>query len=141
MDFYAMLHAFALIAVMYKRRRKAIAEIWPKYCCFLACMLTFQYFVCIGIPPAACKGWFCFPLQDYVERKFKIAGGEFQEVQPVNALIRFVALIYLIEIIAAVIFTKFDVHTFSLRFSLFFLCLHPRFTCAKAKVTQSSENI
>ncbi|XP_075877858.1 piezo-type mechanosensitive ion channel component 2 isoform X2 [Nelusetta ayraudi] len=57
MDFYAMLHAFALIAVMYKRRRKAIAEIWPKYCCFLACMLTFQYFVCIGIPPAACKDY------------------------------------------------------------------------------------
>uniref|UniRef100_A0A672G1B5 Piezo type mechanosensitive ion channel component 2 n=1 Tax=Salarias fasciatus TaxID=181472 RepID=A0A672G1B5_SALFA len=57
MDFYAMLHAFALIAVMYRRRRKAIAEIWPKYCCFLACMLTFQYFVCIGIPPAACKDY------------------------------------------------------------------------------------
>lgn len=56
MDFYAMLHAFALIAVLYRRRRKAIAEIWPKYCCFLACMLTVQYFVCIGIPPAACKG-------------------------------------------------------------------------------------
>uniref|UniRef100_A0A8C9X545 Piezo type mechanosensitive ion channel component 2 n=1 Tax=Sander lucioperca TaxID=283035 RepID=A0A8C9X545_SANLU len=55
MDFYAMLHAFALIAVMYRRRRKAIAEIWPKYCFFLACMLTFQYLVCIGIPPAACK--------------------------------------------------------------------------------------
>ncbi|KAG9347820.1 hypothetical protein JZ751_003836 [Albula glossodonta] len=57
MDFYAMLHAFCLIAVMYRRRRKAIAEIWPKYCCFLACMLTFQYFVCIGIPPAACKDY------------------------------------------------------------------------------------
>ncbi|KAG7525314.1 hypothetical protein JOB18_025431 [Solea senegalensis] len=57
MDFYAMLHAVALIAVMYRRRRKAIAEIWPKYCCFLACMLTFQYFVCIGIPPAACKDY------------------------------------------------------------------------------------
>ncbi|XP_072296798.1 piezo-type mechanosensitive ion channel component 2 [Eucyclogobius newberryi] len=57
MDFYSMLHAFALIAVMYRRRRKAIAEIWPKYCCFLACMLTFQYFVCIGIPPAACKDY------------------------------------------------------------------------------------
>ncbi|XP_028449157.1 piezo-type mechanosensitive ion channel component 2 isoform X1 [Perca flavescens] len=57
MDFYAMLHAFALIAVMYRRRRKAIAEIWPKYCFFLACMLTFQYFVCIGIPPAACKDY------------------------------------------------------------------------------------
>ncbi|KAF6736198.1 Piezo-type mechanosensitive ion channel component 2, partial [Oryzias melastigma] len=57
MDFYAMLHAFALIAVMYRRRRKAIAEIWSKYCFFLACMLTFQYFVCIGIPPAACKDY------------------------------------------------------------------------------------
>ncbi|XP_047446292.1 piezo-type mechanosensitive ion channel component 2 isoform X2 [Mugil cephalus] len=57
MDFYAMLHAFALIAVMSRRRRKAIAEIWPKYCCFLACMLTFQYFICIGIPPAACKDY------------------------------------------------------------------------------------
>ncbi|KAK3534112.1 hypothetical protein QTP86_002221 [Hemibagrus guttatus] len=57
MDFYSMLHAFALAAVMYRRRRKAIAEIWPKYCCFLACMITFQYFVCIGIPPAACKDY------------------------------------------------------------------------------------
>ncbi|KAM6948367.1 piezo-type mechanosensitive ion channel component 2 [Aplochiton taeniatus] len=57
MDFYAMLHAFGLIAVMYRRRRKAIAEVWPKYCCFLACMLTFQYFVCIGIPPGACKDY------------------------------------------------------------------------------------
>ncbi|KAM9720068.1 piezo-type mechanosensitive ion channel component 2 isoform 2-T2 [Menidia menidia] len=57
MDFYAMLHAFALIAVMFRRRRKAIAEIWSKYCFFLSCMLTFQYFVCIGIPPAACKDY------------------------------------------------------------------------------------
>ncbi|KAL4616870.1 piezo-type mechanosensitive ion channel component 2-like [Arapaima gigas] len=57
MDFYAMLHAFCLIAVMHRRRRKAIAEVWPKYCCFLACMLTFQYFVCIGIPPVACKDY------------------------------------------------------------------------------------
>ncbi|XP_034009014.1 piezo-type mechanosensitive ion channel component 2 isoform X3 [Trematomus bernacchii] len=57
MDFYAMIHAFALIAVMYRRRRKAIAEIWPKYCFFLAVMLTFQYFICIGIPPAACKDY------------------------------------------------------------------------------------
>ncbi|XP_056276560.1 piezo-type mechanosensitive ion channel component 2 isoform X2 [Pseudoliparis swirei] len=55
MDFFAMFHGFALIIVMYRRRRKAIAEIWPKYCFFLACMLTFQYFVCIGFPPAACK--------------------------------------------------------------------------------------
>ncbi|KAL0201775.1 hypothetical protein M9458_004962, partial [Cirrhinus mrigala] len=55
MDFYSMLHGLALAVVMYRRRRKAIAEIWPKYCCFLACMITFQYFICIGIPPAACK--------------------------------------------------------------------------------------
>ncbi|KAJ3594601.1 hypothetical protein NHX12_003908 [Muraenolepis orangiensis] len=57
MDFYSMLHAFALTAVMYRRRRKAIAEIWPKYCCFLACMITFQFFICIGIPPAACADY------------------------------------------------------------------------------------
>ncbi|XP_077078207.1 piezo-type mechanosensitive ion channel component 2 [Siphateles boraxobius] len=57
MDFYSMLHGFALALVMFRRRRKAIAEIWPKYCCFLACMITFQYFICIGIPPAACKDY------------------------------------------------------------------------------------
>uniref|UniRef100_A0A8C3KC08 Piezo type mechanosensitive ion channel component 2 n=1 Tax=Calidris pygmaea TaxID=425635 RepID=A0A8C3KC08_9CHAR len=57
MDFYAMIHAFWLIAVLYRRRRKAIAEIWPKYCCFLACIFTFQYFLCIGIPPAPCKDY------------------------------------------------------------------------------------
>lgn len=56
MDFYAMIHACWLIAVLYRRRRKAIAEIWPKYCCFLACIITFQYFICIGIPPAPCRG-------------------------------------------------------------------------------------
>uniref|UniRef100_A0A6I8P303 Piezo type mechanosensitive ion channel component 2 n=1 Tax=Ornithorhynchus anatinus TaxID=9258 RepID=A0A6I8P303_ORNAN len=57
MDFYAMIHACWLIAVLYRRRRKAIAEIWPKYCCFLACIITFQYFMCIGIPPAPCKDY------------------------------------------------------------------------------------
>ncbi|XP_066538548.1 piezo-type mechanosensitive ion channel component 2 [Hoplias malabaricus] len=57
MDFCAMLHAFGLIAVLYQRRRKAIAQVWPKYCCFLACMLTFQYLLCIGIPPAACSDY------------------------------------------------------------------------------------
>ncbi|XP_038602670.1 piezo-type mechanosensitive ion channel component 2 [Tachyglossus aculeatus] len=57
MDFYAMIHACWLIAVLYRRRRKAIAEIWPKYCCFLACIITFQYFLCIGIPPAPCKDY------------------------------------------------------------------------------------
>ncbi|XP_060100004.1 piezo-type mechanosensitive ion channel component 2 [Heteronotia binoei] len=57
MDFYAMIHGLSLILVLYRRRRKAIAEIWPKYCCFLACIITFQYFICIGIPPASCKDY------------------------------------------------------------------------------------
>ncbi|GAA6107095.1 piezo-type mechanosensitive ion channel component 2 isoform X4 [Tachysurus ichikawai] len=57
MDFCAMLHAFGLIAVLYQRRRKAIAGVWPKYCFFLACMLTYQYLICIGIPPAACSDY------------------------------------------------------------------------------------
>ncbi|XP_015269845.1 PREDICTED: piezo-type mechanosensitive ion channel component 2 [Gekko japonicus] len=57
MDFYAMIHGLSLIIVLYRRRRKAIAEVWPKYCCFLACIITFQYFVCIGIPPASCKDY------------------------------------------------------------------------------------
>ncbi|XP_073797456.1 piezo-type mechanosensitive ion channel component 2 isoform X2 [Danio rerio] len=57
MDFFAMLHAFGLIAVMYQRRRKAIAHVWSKYCCFLACLLSFQYLMCIGIPPAACTDY------------------------------------------------------------------------------------
>ncbi|XP_074843559.1 piezo-type mechanosensitive ion channel component 2 isoform X1 [Carettochelys insculpta] len=82
MDFYAMIHALWLIAVLYRRRRKAIAEIWPKYCCFLACIIIFQYFICIGFPPAPCKDypwrsananfnsniikWLYFP--DFIER-------------------------------------------------------------------------
>ncbi|XP_016401731.1 piezo-type mechanosensitive ion channel component 2-like [Sinocyclocheilus rhinocerous] len=57
MDFYAMLHAFGLIVVMYQSRRKAIARVWSKYCFFLACMLAFQYLMCIGIPPAACTDY------------------------------------------------------------------------------------
>ncbi|XP_069072569.1 piezo-type mechanosensitive ion channel component 2 isoform X3 [Pleurodeles waltl] len=57
MDFFAMIHAFWLFVVLYRRRRKAIAEIWHKYCCFLACTITFQYFMCIGIPPAPCKDY------------------------------------------------------------------------------------
>lgn len=57
MDFYAMIHACWLIAVLYRRRRKAIAEIWPKYCCFLACILSFQYLICIGFPPAPCRDY------------------------------------------------------------------------------------
>ncbi|XP_015233211.1 PREDICTED: piezo-type mechanosensitive ion channel component 2-like [Cyprinodon variegatus] len=54
MDFYALLHSCALIAVVSRRRRKAIGEVWPKYCCFTAGLMVFQYLLCIGIPPAFC---------------------------------------------------------------------------------------
>ncbi|MBN3325162.1 PIEZ2 protein, partial [Atractosteus spatula] len=54
MDSYALLHSVALIAVLSRRRRKAIGEVWPKYCCFTAGLMVFQYLLCIGIPPALC---------------------------------------------------------------------------------------
>ncbi|KAG8442206.1 hypothetical protein GDO86_011126 [Hymenochirus boettgeri] len=57
MDFFAMIHALCLFAVLYRRRRKAIAETWHRYCCFLACIMTVQYLLCIGIPPALCKDY------------------------------------------------------------------------------------
>ncbi|XP_072771947.1 piezo-type mechanosensitive ion channel component 2 [Nerophis lumbriciformis] len=54
MDFYALLHSCALMAVVSRRRRKAIGEVWPKYCCFTAGLMVLQYLLCIGIPPALC---------------------------------------------------------------------------------------
>ncbi|XP_049437555.1 piezo-type mechanosensitive ion channel component 2 [Epinephelus fuscoguttatus] len=54
MDFYALLHSCALLAVLARRRRKAIGEVWPKYCCFTAGLMVLQYLLCIGIPPAIC---------------------------------------------------------------------------------------
>ncbi|XP_042564868.1 piezo-type mechanosensitive ion channel component 2 [Clupea harengus] len=54
MDFFAMLHSFALIAVLSHRRRKAIGEVWPKYCCFTASLMVLQYLLCVGFPPAFC---------------------------------------------------------------------------------------
>lgn len=56
MDVFAVGHAFGLIAVLSRRSRKFMASIWPKYCYFLSGMLCFQYLLCIGFPPAACKG-------------------------------------------------------------------------------------
>ncbi|XP_048873648.1 piezo-type mechanosensitive ion channel component 2 isoform X2 [Brienomyrus brachyistius] len=54
MDFLSLLHSFALIAVLSRRRRKAIGEMWPRYCCFTASLMVLQYLLCIGIPPALC---------------------------------------------------------------------------------------
>ncbi|KAF3696681.1 Piezo-type mechanosensitive ion channel component 2 Protein FAM38B [Channa argus] len=54
MDFYALIHSCTLLAVLSRRRRKAIGEVWPKYCCFTAGLMVLQYLLCIGIPPALC---------------------------------------------------------------------------------------
>ncbi|XP_040009105.1 piezo-type mechanosensitive ion channel component 2 [Xiphias gladius] len=54
MDFCALIHSSALLAVLSRRRRKAIGEVWPKYCCFTAGLMVLQYLLCIGIPPALC---------------------------------------------------------------------------------------
>ncbi|KAK0137757.1 Piezo-type mechanosensitive ion channel component 2 [Merluccius polli] len=54
MDFYALLHSCALLIVLSRRRRKAIGEVWPKYCCFTAGLVVMQYLLCVGIPPALC---------------------------------------------------------------------------------------
>lgn len=56
MDFCALIHSSALLAVLSRRRRKAIGEVWPKYCCFTAGLMVLQYLLCIGIPPALCVG-------------------------------------------------------------------------------------
>ncbi|XP_072269767.1 piezo-type mechanosensitive ion channel component 2-like [Pyxicephalus adspersus] len=57
MDFFAALHAGWLLYLVYLRRRKTIAEIWPKYCTFTASIMTVQYLLCIGIPPAFCTDY------------------------------------------------------------------------------------
>ncbi|XP_036605792.1 piezo-type mechanosensitive ion channel component 2-like [Trichosurus vulpecula] len=57
MDFYSLVHICSLIYLLRLRRRKAIAEAWPRYCGFLASLMTFQYFLCVGIPPAFCKDY------------------------------------------------------------------------------------
>ncbi|TMS01193.1 Piezo-type mechanosensitive ion channel component 2 [Larimichthys crocea] len=57
MDLFAVGHAFGLITVLSRRSRKCIALVWPKYCYFLSGLLCFQYLLCIGFPPAACKDY------------------------------------------------------------------------------------
>ncbi|XP_055504976.1 piezo-type mechanosensitive ion channel component 1 isoform X2 [Leucoraja erinacea] len=54
MNFLAIIHACWLIAVVTRRRRQAIARLWPKYCIFQSLFLLCQYLLCLGIPPALC---------------------------------------------------------------------------------------
>ncbi|XP_077192348.1 piezo-type mechanosensitive ion channel component 2-like [Paroedura picta] len=57
MDLYALLHGGWLLYLLNRRRRKAMAEVWSRYCCFLASILAFQYLLCIGLPPALCQDY------------------------------------------------------------------------------------
>ncbi|KAG7214385.1 hypothetical protein INR49_023096, partial [Caranx melampygus] len=54
MNFLVIIHGCWLVAILVKRRRAAIAQIWPKYCLFLSIFMIYQYLLCVGIPPALC---------------------------------------------------------------------------------------
>ncbi|EMP36264.1 Protein PIEZO1 [Chelonia mydas] len=54
MNFMVILHGGWLVVILTRRRRTAIARLWPKYCLFLALFLLYQYLLCVGIPPALC---------------------------------------------------------------------------------------
>lgn len=56
MNFMVILHGCWLVALLTRRRRRAIARLWPSYCLFLALFLLYQYLLCLGIPPALCVG-------------------------------------------------------------------------------------
>ncbi|XP_078739439.1 piezo-type mechanosensitive ion channel component 2-like [Lampetra fluviatilis] len=57
MDLYAMLHGFWLVAIVFQRKRVAMARLWPRFCLYLACSFTFQYLLCIGVPPVLCHDY------------------------------------------------------------------------------------
>ena len=56
MNFMVILHGCWLVAILTRRRREAIAHLWPNYCLFLALFLLYQYLLCLGVPPALCIG-------------------------------------------------------------------------------------
>ncbi|KAM9374073.1 piezo-type mechanosensitive ion channel component 1 [Phaethornis superciliosus] len=54
MNLTAILHGCWLVVILTRRRRAAIARLWPKYCFFLVIFLLYQYLLCVGMPPALC---------------------------------------------------------------------------------------
>ncbi|KAJ8400462.1 hypothetical protein AAFF_G00395860 [Aldrovandia affinis] len=54
MNFLVIIHGCWLVVILTRRRRSAIAQIWPKYCLFLVFFMIYQYILCVGIPPALC---------------------------------------------------------------------------------------
>ncbi|KAK7929081.1 hypothetical protein WMY93_005476 [Mugilogobius chulae] len=57
MDLFAVGHALALISIMWRRSRTLISAVWPRYCSFLSAILSVQYILCIGFPPASCTDY------------------------------------------------------------------------------------
>lgn len=56
MNFMVIVHGCWLVAILTRRRREAIAHLWPNYCLFLTLFLLYQYLLCLGMPPALCIG-------------------------------------------------------------------------------------
>ncbi|NXS92187.1 PIEZ1 protein, partial [Jacana jacana] len=54
MNFMVILHGCWLVVILTRRRRVAIARLWPKYCLFLVIFFLYQYLLCVGMPPALC---------------------------------------------------------------------------------------
>ncbi|XP_059713487.1 piezo-type mechanosensitive ion channel component 1 isoform X1 [Haemorhous mexicanus] len=54
MNFLVILHGCWLVVMLTRRRRAAIAHLWPKYCLFLIVFFLYQYLLCLGMPPALC---------------------------------------------------------------------------------------
>ncbi|XP_040426894.1 piezo-type mechanosensitive ion channel component 1 isoform X1 [Cygnus olor] len=54
MNLMVILHGCWLVVILTRRRRAAIARLWPKYCLFLVLFLLYQYLLCVGMPPALC---------------------------------------------------------------------------------------
>ncbi|XP_067854151.1 piezo-type mechanosensitive ion channel component 1 isoform X4 [Heptranchias perlo] len=54
MNFLVIFHSCWLVVIVTRRKRQAIAKLWPKYCLFQSLFLLYQYLLCVGIPPALC---------------------------------------------------------------------------------------
>ncbi|CAL1577738.1 unnamed protein product [Knipowitschia caucasica] len=54
MNFLVIIHGCWLVAILVRRRRAAIAQLWPRYCLFLSVFMIYQYLLCVGMPPALC---------------------------------------------------------------------------------------
>ncbi|KAL2300110.1 LOW QUALITY PROTEIN: hypothetical protein Nmel_012070 [Mimus melanotis] len=57
MNFLVILHGCWLVVMLTRRRRAAIARLWPKYCLFLVIFFLYQYLLCLGMPPALCMDY------------------------------------------------------------------------------------